>query len=74
MRMSVYTYTINSVTINKIHYRYRDTEYQITVNQIHNSNTHSIIVLDGIECQGDFILLTDDRGEHYAEVNYYTST
>jgi len=58
----------------KIHYRYRDTEYQITVNQIHNSNTHSIIVLDGIECQGDFILLTDDRGEHYAEVNYYTST
>jgi cellobiose phosphorylase len=58
----------------KIHYRYRDTVYQITVTQIHDVNSQSKIILDGVECQGNFIFLTDDRRNHYAEVKYYPSS
>jgi cellobiose phosphorylase len=58
----------------KIHYRYRDTVYQITVTRIHDVNTNSLIILDGVECQGNFIFLTDDRREHYAEVRYCPSS
>jgi len=58
----------------KIHYRYRETGYQITVTQIHNENTKSKIILDGVECQGNFIFLSDDHRKHYAEVRYNPSS
>ena len=57
-----------------IHYRYRDTVYQITVTQFHDVNTNSIIILDGVEFQSGYIYLTNDRREHYAEVKYYPSS
>ncbi len=55
----------------KIYYRYRNTVYQIMVTQIHKAITKSKIILDGVECQGNFILLKDDHQKHYAEVKYY---
>jgi len=55
----------------KIHYRYRDTIYQIIVTQIHDVIAKSKIILDGDECQGNFILLIDDHQKHYAEVKYH---
>ena len=58
----------------KIHYRYRETQYQILVTQVHDVKTDSLIMLDGVECQDNFIFLTDDRREHYAEVKYYPSS
>jgi cellobiose phosphorylase len=58
----------------KIHYRYRGTVYQIMVTQIHDVNTKSKIILDGVECQGNYIFLIDDHQNHYAEVKYYPSS
>jgi len=54
----------------KIHYRYRETTYQITISQIHEGNKNQIII-DGTELQGKFIPLVDDRKEHEAEVKIF---
>ncbi len=54
----------------KIHYRFRDTLYHIMVTQIHDVNTKSKIILDGVESQDNFISLTDDHREHNAEVKF----
>lgn len=51
-----------------IHYRYRNTEYHIVVIQIHDGVSKVKVVLDGVASPGDYILLTDDRQKHYAEV------
>ena len=53
----------------KIHYRYRETMYHITLNQLQNDNNNLIIILDGAECQDKFIRLVDDHIEHQADVN-----
>lgn len=57
----------------KIHYRYRDTQYQILVTRVHDAGTNSVIMLDGVECQGGYIFLTNDRRDHYAEIKYCPS-
>jgi cyclic beta-1,2-glucan synthetase len=57
----------------KMYYRYRGTVYQIVVTQMHDANTKSSIILDGLECQGNFIQMIDDRKKHYVEVKYYPS-
>jgi cellobiose phosphorylase len=54
----------------KIHYRYRETMYRITITQIHDVINKSIIILDGMECQGNYICLIDDRQEHHVEVKH----
>jgi cyclic beta-1,2-glucan synthetase len=58
----------------KMYYRYRDTLYQIMVTQVHDVDTKSGIILDGLETQGDFILLIDDQQKHYVEVRYTPSS
>ncbi|TFG41130.1 MAG: cyclic beta 1-2 glucan synthetase, partial [Bacteroidia bacterium] len=58
----------------KIHYRFRDTVYQIMITQIHDVSAKSKIILDGVECLGNFIFLTDDHQKHYAEVKYCPSS
>ena len=55
----------------KIHYRYRETIYRITITQLHEGNTKLTIIVDGAECQDKFIRLVDDRQEHLAEVKLY---
>ena len=46
----------------KIYYRYRETIYRITFNQLKASESMKItIILDGAECQEKFIRLVDDR-------------
>jgi len=54
----------------KIHYRYRDTVYLITVTQVHDVKTELKIILDGVDCQDKFICLIDDHQEHNALVKY----
>ncbi len=56
----------------KIHYRYRETIYRITVTQLHEGNTKLTVIVDGAECQDKFIRLVDDRKEHLAEVKHQT--
>jgi cyclic beta-1,2-glucan synthetase len=52
----------------KIHYRYRETIYHITIIQTHDSKREIRITVDGVERHDEAIPLVDDRQEHFAEV------
>jgi cellobiose phosphorylase len=53
----------------KLHYRYRETIYRITVLQTRAADSNTLVTVDGVE-QGDkTITLVDDRREHTAEVS-----
>jgi cellobiose phosphorylase len=52
----------------KIHYRFRETIYHITVTQLFEGYTKLSIAVDEVEHQDKFIHLVNDRKEHYAEV------
>ena len=51
----------------KIHYRFRDTVYHITVTRVGEGRSIRL-TLDGAECPGARIPLVDDRREHFVEV------
>jgi cellobiose phosphorylase len=51
----------------KVHYRYRETTYHITVLQTRDNSAESVIV-DGVEQSGKTISLVDDRQKHLVEV------
>ncbi len=51
-----------------IQYRYRETKYRIEVTQKHEYNAKQVIILDGAECQEEYISLINDRRDHLAEV------
>jgi cellobiose phosphorylase len=52
----------------KVHYRYRETIYHITIIQIHDSNRDIRITVDGVERHDEAIPLVDDHKEHSVEV------
>jgi cyclic beta-1,2-glucan synthetase len=52
----------------KLHYRYGDTFYHITVLQLEPGGTVRRVSLDGIEQPGGAIPLKDDREDHQVEV------
>jgi cellobiose phosphorylase len=52
----------------KIHYKYRETPYHITVTQLQEGNLKQTIQLDGVVLKEKFIPLVDDHREHTAEV------
>src|SRR3990167_4666931 len=52
----------------KLHYRYRDTLYHITVLQVSAGNGETSVTVDGVEQPDKAIPLVDDRQEHSAEV------
>ncbi len=45
----------------KIHYRFRDTLYRITVTQLFEAGNKTVITVDGVESQVRFIRLVNDR-------------
>jgi cellobiose phosphorylase len=51
----------------KVHYRYRETMYHITVQQL-SAGAGMNIILDGILLEGTTIPLVDDHREHSAEL------
>ncbi len=51
----------------KVHYRYRETIYHITVLQ-QRDNSGASVTVDGVEQSGKTISLVDDRQEHAVEV------
>ena len=52
----------------KIHYRYRETVYHITILQMYAAHDGITVTIDGVERADDFIHLVDDRKEHRVEV------
>jgi cyclic beta-1,2-glucan synthetase len=55
-------------TTFKIHYRFRETIYRISVKQVQSGNSKCKIVLDGVEIQENAIVLIDDQQVHLVEV------
>jgi cyclic beta-1,2-glucan synthetase len=53
----------------KIHYRYRETFYHITLNKVPDKHAAGIVV-DGNEQTDNVILLVDDRQEHTIEIRF----
>jgi len=58
----------------KVHYRYRETVYHITVLQTHAARDRITVTVDGVEGDNDSILLVDDRKEHRVEVEVFVSS
>ena len=54
-------------TTYKIHYRYRQTIYHITISRL-NADSASRLSLDGQELSGQVVPLVDDRREHFVEM------
>jgi cyclic beta-1,2-glucan synthetase len=53
----------------KVHYRYRQTVYHITISRIvGTSAATALLTLDGNEISGTSLPLRDDHHEHYAEL------
>ena len=52
----------------KIHYRYRETVYHITILQMYAAHDGITVTIDGVERADNFIHLVDDRKEHRVEV------
>jgi cellobiose phosphorylase len=52
----------------KIHYRYRETFFHITINNPAGGKVIKRVVLDGTEQADQSVHLVDDRNQHYAEV------
>jgi cyclic beta-1,2-glucan synthetase len=52
----------------KIHYRYRDTPYRISIVRSSDAEAGSKTYLDGKEISGETVPLVDDKQEHHIEV------
>ncbi len=57
----------------KVHYRYRETVYHITILQMPAAEGGARVTVDGVACADDGIPLIDDRHEHSVEVKLLTS-
>jgi cellobiose phosphorylase len=55
-------------TAYKIHYRYGDTPYRISIVRSSDAQTGSKTYLDGKEISGETVPLVDDKKEHQIEV------
>ena len=56
----------------KVHYRYRETVYHISILQMPVGNGGTGVTVDGVERLDDGIPLVDDRQEHSVEVRIPT--
>ncbi|HEY4689795.1 MAG TPA: glucoamylase family protein, partial [Anaerolineae bacterium] len=57
----------------KVHYRYQETIYHITVLQERSGNGETSVTVDGVELHDKAILLVDDRQEHSVEVRIHVA-
>ncbi len=55
----------------KLHYRYRETVYHITVLQTHAADNKTRVTVDGVEQRDGAVPLVDDRLEHEVEVRIH---
>ena len=59
--------------IYKMHYRYRETIYHITVRQMGDGKSEMNVIVDGVEQHDNTIPLVDDRQEHSVEVRIHVA-
>ncbi len=52
----------------KIHYRYRETVYHITLQNVRDGEKGNRLLVDNVEVPGNTLTLVDDRREHAVEV------
>lgn len=52
----------------QLHYRYRETNYHITILQLEPGRIVKRISIDGVDQPGDLLQLRDDRVEHHVEI------
>jgi cyclic beta-1,2-glucan synthetase len=52
----------------KLHYRYRETVYHITVTQSRDAGSAKSVTVDGVQQDDAAIPMVDDRQEHTVEV------
>jgi len=52
----------------KVHSRYRETVYHITILRFPEQETQSSIVFDGVVQAGTYLFLIDDRKDHHEEL------
>ena len=52
----------------KVYYRYRETVYGINVRQQPGGERRTVVIVDGMEQQGEAIPLVDDRRNHSVEI------
>lgn len=57
----------------KVHYRYRETIYHITVRQTRDGKSEMNVTVDGVEQPDKTIPLVDDRQEHSVEVRIHVA-
>jgi cellobiose phosphorylase len=57
----------------KMHYRYRETIYDITIIQLRNKDDHPTVTIDGIQHSDNIIPLIDDHQPHWVEVKVLRS-
>ena len=55
----------------KINYKFRDTMYKITVNQLDEGRGNLTLTVDGVESKDNYIHLVDDRTEHEVELKIF---
>ena len=55
----------------KLHYRYRETVYHISVVQTQAADNKTHVTVDGVEQQDGAVPLVDDRVEHAVEVRIH---
>ena len=55
----------------EVHYRYRETVYDITVLQTYGADGGTKLTIDGVEQSGPAIPLVDDRQQHSVEVTIH---
>lgn len=53
----------------KVHYRYRETFYHITIQQISDPNSSIKALVDGLELDNPIIQLVDDHKEHLVKIS-----
>jgi cellobiose phosphorylase len=56
----------------KVHYRYRETVYHITIVQGPAGHGETSVTVDGVKRQGNVIQLVDDQQEHAVELRLNT--
>jgi cellobiose phosphorylase len=55
----------------RLHYRFRETSYHISVFQHHDENNTISVTVDGVAQQDEIIPLVDDRKEHAVEMRIH---
>jgi cellobiose phosphorylase len=55
----------------KVHYRFRETVYHITIQRLPDEESESAVIVDGVRQAGPYLTLVDDRKDHSVVVQFH---